>query len=121
MRTVVGGVWTRFLPLSAQVRERVSSGAFGTAYRVLGRLQTIRSMPFHLCTLAKLPGPLLSSARKANTTFNRNRADGHLDFADDHRMVNLGLAGGAMLLDLAIYALTWLMQVPYHVQPEQEK
>ena len=35
-------------------------------------------------------------------------------------MVNLDLAGGA-LLDLGIYSLTWLFQVLYHTQPEKEK
>lgn len=35
-------------------------------------------------------------------------------------MVNLNLAGGA-LLDLGIYALTWVFQSLYHVQPEADK
>ena len=35
-------------------------------------------------------------------------------------MVNLDLAGGA-LLDLGIYALTWVFQTLYHTQPEGEK
>lgn len=35
-------------------------------------------------------------------------------------MVNLELAGGA-LLDLGIYALTWVFQSLYHVQPEADK
>jgi predicted dehydrogenase len=35
-------------------------------------------------------------------------------------MVNPDLAGGA-LLDLGIYALTWVFQTLYHVQPEAEK
>lgn len=37
-------------------------------------------------------------------------------FPDNHRMVNLALAGGA-LLDLGIYALTWVFQTLYHTQP----
>lgn len=36
-------------------------------------------------------------------------------FPDNHRMVNLNLAGGA-LLDLGIYALTWVFQTLYHTQ-----
>ncbi|CZT16328.1 related to dimeric dihydrodiol dehydrogenase [Ramularia collo-cygni] len=36
-------------------------------------------------------------------------------FGDEHRMVNLNLAGGA-LLDLGIYALTWVFQTLYHTQ-----
>lgn len=37
-----------------------------------------------------------------------------------HRMVNLELAGGA-LLDLGIYALTWCFQTLYLTQPESER
>ena len=36
-------------------------------------------------------------------------------FDDKHRMVNPDLAGGA-LLDLGIYALTWVFQTLYHTQ-----
>lgn len=43
-----------------------------------------------------------------------------MDFADSHRMVNVDLAGGA-LLDLGIYSLTWVFQTLYHIQPEKEK
>lgn len=35
-------------------------------------------------------------------------------------MVNLDLAGGA-LLDLGVYSLTWLFQILYHLQPETAK
>ncbi|PPJ58020.1 hypothetical protein CBER1_03830 [Cercospora berteroae] len=38
-------------------------------------------------------------------------------FPDSHRMVNLELAGGA-LLDLGIYALTWVFQTLYHTQKQ---
>ncbi|KAL1301784.1 hypothetical protein AAFC00_005980 [Neodothiora populina] len=41
-------------------------------------------------------------------------------FDDKHRMVNLDLAGGA-LLDLGIYALTWCFQTLYTTQPESER
>ncbi|KNG49164.1 oxidoreductase domain containing protein [Stemphylium lycopersici] len=37
-----------------------------------------------------------------------------------HRMVNPELAGGA-LLDLGIYALTWVFQTMYHTQPENTR
>ncbi|KIW93041.1 uncharacterized protein Z519_06890 [Cladophialophora bantiana CBS 173.52] len=40
------------------------------------------------------------------------------DFDLGHRMVNLELAGGA-LLDLGIYALTWVFQTMYHTLPPQ--
>lgn len=39
--------------------------------------------------------------------------------ADSHRLVNKDLAGGA-LLDVGVYALTWVFQTLYHVQPEEE-
>ena len=41
-------------------------------------------------------------------------------FDDKHRMVNPDLAGGA-LLDLGIYALTWVFQTLYLTQPEDER
>lgn len=41
-------------------------------------------------------------------------------FDDKHRMVNPDLAGGA-LLDLGIYALTWVFQTLYHTQPESDR
>ncbi|OQV07797.1 hypothetical protein CLAIMM_12171 [Cladophialophora immunda] len=40
------------------------------------------------------------------------------DFDLGHRMVNLDLAGGA-LLDLGVYALTWVFQSMYHTLPPQ--
>ncbi|KAI9703090.1 MAG: hypothetical protein M1820_005962 [Bogoriella megaspora] len=51
-----------------------------------------------------------------------------LSFGDDvenkygtqHRMVNLDLAGGA-LLDLGIYSITWVFQFLYHIQPKQNQ
>lgn len=57
---------------------------------------------------------------KADLSINRDKPDGTVDFADSNRMVNPELAGGA-LLDLGIYALTWVFQSLYHVQPEEEK
>jgi predicted dehydrogenase len=53
-------------------------------------------------------------------SIGKEAADGKVDFADTHRMVNPELAGGA-LLDLGIYALTWVFQTLYHVQPEEQK
>merc|ERR1712000_514231 len=75
-------VWTRYFPLSIKVRELVTSGAIGTVYRTLSDL-----------------------------SFNNSADDGGLTFPNTNRMVNLDLAGGA-LLDLGIYALTWVFQSP---------
>ncbi|KAF6824622.1 nadp:d-xylose dehydrogenase [Colletotrichum musicola] len=84
-------VWTRVFPLSEKVREVVRSGAIGTVYRVI-----------------------------SDNSINRSLANGKLDFDDTSRLVNPNLAGGAML-DLGAYSLTWIMQILYHLQPEQEK
>lgn len=84
-------VWTRYFPLSIKVRELISSGEIGTVYRVM-----------------------------ADNSFNSTKPDGSLEFPDNHRMVNLDLAGGA-LLDLGIYSLTWLFQTLYHLQEKKEK
>jgi predicted dehydrogenase len=42
------------------------------------------------------------------------------EFGDEHRMVNLDLAGGA-LLDLGIYSLTWVFMALYHSQEEGKR
>jgi predicted dehydrogenase len=42
------------------------------------------------------------------------------EFGTTHRMVNMHLAGGA-LLDLGIYSLTWVFQALYHAQPEDAR
>ncbi|KAI0424902.1 hypothetical protein F5Y09DRAFT_323079 [Xylaria sp. FL1042] len=84
-------VWTRYFPLSIKIRELVKSGAIGTVYRVI-----------------------------ADNSVGNDGPEGSLTFPDEHRMVNIDLAGGA-LLDLGIYSLTWLFQILYHLQPEAEK
>jgi len=84
-------VWTRYQPLSVKVREIVQSGVIGPVQRVLADLS-------------------IGSAKE----------DGSLTFANEHRMVNMNLAGGA-LLDLGIYSLTWVFQILYHLQPEADK
>ncbi|KAI2631926.1 NAD(P)-binding protein [Hypoxylon sp. NC1633] len=84
-------VWTRYFPLSIKIRELVQSGAIGPVYRVI-----------------------------ADNSFGNDGPNGTLTFPDEDRMVNLDLAGGA-LLDLGIYSLTWLFQILYHLQPEAEK
>ncbi|KAF2118697.1 hypothetical protein BDV96DRAFT_568345 [Lophiotrema nucula] len=42
------------------------------------------------------------------------------EFGTGHRMVNLDLAGGA-LLDLGIYSLTWIFQILYHTLPPSQR
>jgi len=42
------------------------------------------------------------------------------DFGTSHRMVNMDLAGGA-LLDLGVYSLTWVFMALYHAQPEERR
>jgi predicted dehydrogenase len=81
-------VWTRYFPLSVKVREMVMDGAIGQVHRVV-----------------------------ADLSLEKVAEDGSLTFDNSHRMVNLDLAGGA-LLDLGIYALTWNFQILYHCQPK---
>lgn len=81
-------VWTRYFPLSIKIREMVTDGVIGQVHRVV-----------------------------ADNSFNSATEDGTLKFDDSHRMVNLDLAGGA-LLDLGIYSLTWVFQILYHCQPK---
>ncbi|KAK0639307.1 hypothetical protein B0T16DRAFT_241118 [Cercophora newfieldiana] len=84
-------VWTRYFPISIKVRELVASGAIGNVYRAV-----------------------------ADLSFGNDAPEGKVTFKDSHRMVNIDLAGGA-LLDLGIYSLTWVFQALYHVQPEEGK
>jgi predicted dehydrogenase len=63
---------------------------------------------------------LTTSPSPADLSVGRDAPDGKIDFPDANRMVNPDLAGGA-LLDLGIYALTWVFQSLYHTQPEAEK
>lgn len=46
--------------------------------------------------------------------------DVEAEFGTEHRMVNMQLAGGA-LLDLGIYSLTWVFLVLYHLQHSSEE
>lgn len=79
-------VWTRYFPLSIQIRELVSSKAIGEVHRVFADLSIAEATE-----------------------------DGSLAFRPENRMVNPDLAGGA-LLDLGIYSLTWVFQILYHCQ-----
>ena len=63
---------------------------------------------------------MLTLRSTADLSVGRDAPDGKVDFPDSNRMVNPDLAGGA-LLDLGIYALTWVFQTLYHVQPEEQK
>lgn len=83
-------VWTRYFPMSIKIREMVAAKEIGEVYRVM-----------------------------ADNSFSSTKPDGSLDFPDDNRMVNLDLAGGA-LLDLGIYSLTWVFQTLYHLQADKE-
>lgn len=83
-------VWTRYFPLSIKIREMITSKEIGDVYRVL-----------------------------ADNSIGTAKPDGSLDFPDSSRMVNIDLAGGA-LLDLGIYSLTWVFQTLYHLQKDPE-
>ncbi|PFH58410.1 hypothetical protein XA68_13707 [Ophiocordyceps unilateralis] len=85
-------VWTRFFPLSIKIREMIAAGEIGTVYRTIADVSMMET---------------------------GDNEDGTLSVADSHRLVNKDLAGGA-LLDVGVYALTWVFQTLYHVQPEEE-
>ncbi|OKL59085.1 hypothetical protein UA08_05837 [Talaromyces atroroseus] len=78
-------VWTRYFPLSVQVRELIRAGEIGEVLRVLA-----------------------------------DNSIGNASWDASHRMVNLDLAGGA-LLDLGIYSLTWVFQTLYHTLPPSQR
>ncbi|OAA43843.1 NADP:D-xylose dehydrogenase [Metarhizium rileyi] len=119
-------MWTRYFPLSIKIRELISSGEIGTVYRTLGEFFA-RLLSQNFLVHLRLPG--LESKdhdtnppRPADLSCNENtpQAAGVVNFPDTHRMVSKDLAGGA-LLDLGVYALTWVFQTLYHVQPSATK
>ncbi|KAB8228710.1 Gfo/Idh/MocA family protein [Aspergillus alliaceus] len=79
-------VWTRYFPLSVQVRGLIQDGTIGEVLRVL-----------------------------ADNSFGDDVEE---KWGSKHRMVNMDLAGGA-LLDLGIYSLTWVFQTLYHTLPRE--
>lgn len=81
-------VWTRYFPLSIEIRKAIESGNIGEIIRVTADL-----------SIGEIPED---------------------SFDEGHRMVNLDLAGG-VLLDLGIYALTWLFQTVYHTVPTEKR
>jgi dihydrodiol dehydrogenase / D-xylose 1-dehydrogenase (NADP) len=84
-------VWTRYFPISIYVRELITSGKIGQVARV-----------FADNSGAWIPADEPESADNKS------------------RMVNVELAGGP-LLDMGIYALTWVFQTLYTTQPESER
>lgn len=81
-------VWTRFFPISVQIRDMIKAGRIGEVRRVFADL-----------SMAQAPEE---------------------KYDDSHRMVNPDLAGG-VLLDLGVYALTWVYQTLYHPLPAASK
>lgn len=104
-------VWTRYFPLSVQVREAIQKGEIGEVLRVVA---------------------------------DNSIGDPHWDVG--HRMVNLDLAGGALLdcmylflprppsplcsfvlhltntyVQVGIYSLTWVFQTLYHTLPQSQR
>ncbi|KAF2204369.1 NAD(P)-binding protein [Delitschia confertaspora ATCC 74209] len=84
-------VWTRYFPVAREIRERVRKGEVGDVKRVWADL---------------------SFWNDVEGVFGGDEGG--------HRMVNIGLAGGA-LLDLGIYSLTWVFQILYHILPESQR
>lgn len=84
-------VWTRFFPLSIQIRKMIEDGTLGSVHRVIADL---------------------SFGQDVENTWGADGAK--------HRMVNMDLAGGA-LLDLGIYPLTWCFQTIYHTVPASQR
>lgn len=83
-------VWTRFFPQSIEIRDLIKSGEIGEVLRVSADL----------------------SIGKGDAV--------EQEFDVGHRMVNMDLAGGA-LLDLGIYSLTWVFQTLYHTLPKEKR
>ncbi|KAF2016686.1 NAD(P)-binding protein [Aaosphaeria arxii CBS 175.79] len=83
-------VWTRFFPIAREIRGFVAGGGLGEVKRVWADLSFW------------------------------NDVEREFGEKGEHRMVNMDLAGGA-LLDLGIYSLTWIFQILYHIQPPSSR
>jgi predicted dehydrogenase len=90
-RFLMEAVWTRYFPLSVWVRDTITSGKIGHVMRVL-----------------------------ADNCQPHVHPDGYDKTDNESRMVNVDLAGGA-LLDLGIYSLTWVFQCLYTTQPKEQR
>jgi len=84
-------VWTRYFPISIYVRDLITSGKIGPVARVF-----------------------------ADNSGNWIPVDNPETADNESRMVNVDLAGGA-LLDMGIYSLTWVFQTLYTTQPENNR
>ncbi|KAF2744473.1 NAD(P)-binding protein [Sporormia fimetaria CBS 119925] len=83
-------VWTRCFPVSREVVGMVREGKVGEVKRVWADLSYWKDV------------------------------EGEFGEGRGMRMVDLGLAGGA-LLDLGIYSLTWVFQALYHAAPQEQR
>ncbi|MCJ1352639.1 MAG: hypothetical protein MMC33_002623 [Icmadophila ericetorum] len=81
-------VWTRYFPMSVEIRKIIESGKLGAVHRTIAD--------------------------------NSVGEEVEKVFGTEHRMVNMDLAGGA-LLDLGIYSLTWVFQTLYHTLPASQR
>ena len=79
-------MWTRYFPLTLQIRERVTRGEIGKVHRVVAEF----------------------SESDADGNDDLNDPSGH-------RLINPDLGGGS-LLDKGIYAITWCYLMLYHMQ-----
>ncbi|KIX01089.1 uncharacterized protein Z518_10155 [Rhinocladiella mackenziei CBS 650.93] len=85
-------VWIRFFPLSIQIRELVSTSVIGHVVRVI-----------------------------ADLSHNHSAEDPtKLNVPDSHRLTSIELVGGS-LLDIGIYAVSWIFQLLYHLQAGDDK
>lgn len=84
-------VWTRFFPMCVKIREMIEDGEIGQVIRVV-----------------------------ADFSFASSAPGGKLNFPNESRMVNLELAGGA-LLDLGVYSITWVFQALYTTQKGEKE
>ena len=86
-------MWTRFFPLSIEIRELVRARAIGQISRVISDL---------------------------SLDCNSNNESGGRSVPNSHRLLDMDLAGGAQL-DLGVYPINWIFQILYHTRPDDDK
>jgi predicted dehydrogenase len=78
-----------------------------------------RFFPLTLSALELIGSGKLGAIKRVYADFSFCN-DVEREFGTEHRMVNMDLAGGA-LLDLGIYSLTWVFLALYHAQSEEKR
>lgn len=109
-------VWTRYFPLSVQVREIISSGEIGEVLRTVADTSFGDDVEEKWGTTHRMVNPDLAGGALLDCKFYRHRED-------DIKISNsqLGISHANTLSPVGIYSLTWIFQTLYHTLPKSQR